>query len=110
MLKRLATLPVQVIWVFGLILAGHILVGGGADAAPDRERRIALVIGNGAYEATSPLNNPVPDARLIADTLRSLDFEVAERLDVGQIEMKCAIRDFGELLYEAGQDVIGLFY
>ena len=38
-------------------------------AAP--EPRIALVIGNSAYEET-PLANPANDARLMAETLRGL--------------------------------------
>ena len=41
-----------------------------------RQRRIALVIGNARYPEM-PLNNPEQDARLIAQTLRSLDFEVS---------------------------------
>lgn len=46
-------------------------------AAPARRTvpRHALVIGNAAYRAV-PLRNPVRDARLIATTLRRLDFEV----------------------------------
>ena len=46
-----------------------------------RQRRVALVIGNGRYPEI-PLNNPEHDARLVAQTLRSLDFEVGEHLNL----------------------------
>ena len=39
------------------------------------EQRVALVIGNSNYK-DSPLLNPVNDARDMAQTLRSLGFEV----------------------------------
>ena len=32
-------------------------------------KKVALVIGNGKYEHTSPLKNPVNDARKIKDAL-----------------------------------------
>ena len=74
------------------------------------ETRIALVIGNGDYTSVPPLANPVNDAQLIAESLREVGFEVIERINVNQIEMKRAIRDFGELLDKAGEDGVGLFY
>ncbi len=39
------------------------------------EKRLALVIGNANYDK-GELKNPVNDARLIASTLDSLDFDV----------------------------------
>ena len=71
--------------------------------------RIALVIGNGAYE-NAPLANPVNDARLIAQTLRQLDFQVLEHLNVNQKDMKRAIQLFGDRLELAGAEAVGLFY
>jgi tetratricopeptide (TPR) repeat protein len=38
-------------------------------------RRIALVIGNGAYRNVHPLDNPPRDARLIATSLKDLGFQ-----------------------------------
>ena len=43
---------------------------------PARASRVALVIGNAAYEGEGRLNNPINDARLIAATLRELKFDV----------------------------------
>jgi hypothetical protein len=80
--------------------------------AANSEKRVALVIGNSSY-ATSPLKNPVNDARDIAKALRDLGFEVIAKEDVTQIDMKRAVRDFGQktrtsdvaLFYYAGHAV-----
>jgi hypothetical protein len=80
-------------------------------AAPQEasaERRIALVIGNGAYGA-DPLSDPPNDAQLVADTLRNLGFEVTRRIDVNQRTMEILIRDFGKRLKDQ-KDSVGLFY
>ena len=76
---RRGIMAALVIWVF---------CGGTATA----EDRVALVIGNGAY-AEAPLKNPPNDARLIAETLRRLDFDVIEAIDATQNQMKQAIVD-----------------
>jgi uncharacterized caspase-like protein len=53
----------------------------GAAAAPSR--RVALVIGNSAYQHVPALNNPVNDAGLIANALKTdgFDVTVADNLD-----------------------------
>lgn len=48
------------------------------------EKRVALVIGNGAYANATPLGNPPNDARAMAAMLRGLDFEVVEDVDAMQ--------------------------
>ena len=57
------------------------------------EKRVALVIGNGAYK-DAPLRNPVNDARLMTATLRSLGFTVLGGENLNQKEVKRIIRDF----------------
>lgn len=57
-------------------------------------RRIALVIGNGAYENTATLANPANDARVIAKALRVMGFEVIEGIDLKHDAMRRAINDF----------------
>ena len=84
-----------------------VVVGSAAQAAA--AQRIALVIGNSDYE-NAPLANPVNDARLIAQTLRQLDFQVLEHLNVNQKDMKRAIQLFGDRLELAGSEAVGLFY
>jgi hypothetical protein len=72
-----------------------------------RERRTALVIGNGAYGADGRLNNPPNDARDVAKALRQLGFEVTERFDLDQQQMEEEIEKFNRQLRQGG---VGLFY
>jgi len=59
------------------------------------DRKIALVIGNAAYEK-GPLENPVNDANLIAESLEKLDFDVELYNNLSsRDEMLDAIKDFG---------------
>lgn len=73
------------------------------------QRKLALLIGNAEY-LSAPLDNPVNDARLIGNTLKSLGFEVYIQENADQKTMKRAIRDFGEKLESAGGDAVGFFY
>ena len=73
------------------------------------EQRIALVIGNGDYK-TAPLRNPPNDARLMARTLRSLGFDVIERIDADQKTMRRAIVEFASRLQKLGGDGVGLVF
>jgi len=57
------------------------------------DKRIALVIGNGAY-ANSPLKNPVNDAKDIAIKLRKLGFDVVERNNLQTKQIGGALREF----------------
>lgn len=70
------------------------------------EKRLALVIGNGAYP-DSPLKNPPNDAKDMGDTLRALGFEVILLQNAGRREMADAVSDFGNRLRKGGT---GLFY
>lgn len=79
---------------------------GQASVAPEAQRRVALVIGNGAY-ADSPLKNPVNDARAMAASLRELGFEVISRENANLQQMDEAVREFGRRLERAR---VGLFY
>ena len=72
------------------------------------EKRLALVIGNANYDK-GELKNPVNDARLIASTLDSLDFDVIlkENLE-SQTDFKRAILEFGKKRSE--YDVAFVYY
>lgn len=70
------------------------------------EQRLALVIGNGQYDA-APLRNPANDARATAAALRLCGFEVMERIDVDYRDMYEAVRDFGRHIQRGG---VGVFY
>ena len=70
-------------------------------------KRIALVIGNGAYTKAPALKNPPNDARDMAANLKALGFDVSSGVNVSQREMKRLIREFGQKLKAGGN---GLFY
>jgi uncharacterized caspase-like protein len=100
MLKQLAMKQLTTV-LFGFAM---LLLAVGPAAA---EKRVALVIGNSAYENVPRLQNPSNDASDIAEKLRQLGFDVVEGLDLGKRDMEKQIRAFGEKL--TGADV-GLFY
>jgi Caspase domain len=74
------------------------------------EKRIALVVGNSAYRNVPPLTNSANDAKLIAETLKSLGFELVggnAQLDLDKPGFEAIVKRFGTLMQ--GADV-GLFY
>jgi hypothetical protein len=77
------------------------------NSTPSPNRRLALVIGNGAYANASPLKNPPNDATDMADALSNVGFTVEYGVDLTQRRMKSMIREFGQKLRGGGQ---GLFY
>src|SRR3990172_3752158 len=95
MLKHLAAC------LFGLT----VLIGALVPA--QAEKRVALVIGNSAYQHTAPLKNPSNDATDIAEKLRELGFDVIDGTDLSKDDMEQRIRDFAAKL--TGADV-GLFF
>jgi uncharacterized caspase-like protein len=73
------------------------------------EKRVALVIGNSAYQNVTPLINPSNDAKAIAATLTKAGFDsVDERLNLSGIETKRALREFGAKVRDA--DVAVIYY
>jgi tetratricopeptide (TPR) repeat protein len=74
----------------------------------ESNRRVALVIGNGAYKVGSTLRNPVNDATDIATTLRELGFDrVILKTDADLRTMDTALSEFFEELKKGS---VGLFY
>ncbi len=71
------------------------------------ESRVAFVVGNSAYLHSNPLKNPVADARLIADTLAGLDFDVTLHLDQSRADLGRNLSSFVKT--HKGADVM-LFY
>jgi hypothetical protein len=78
-----------------------------ATAAFGEDKRVALVIGNSAYQNTAQLNNPRNDAADLGAALRKLKFDVIEGLDLDKAGMDQTIRQFARAL--GGADV-GLFF
>ncbi len=77
-------------------------------AGAQEGRRVALLIGNGAYEYAPALDNPVNDATDLAATLEKLGFEVATGLDAGKAAMSELIDEFAKSL--TGDETVVFFY
>ena len=77
---------------------------GGAFAA----ERVALVMGNSAYQSVSPLPNPARDAKEIAAAFERLGFEVEYRQDLTFDEMRRVLLEFGDRA--SGADQVALYY
>jgi uncharacterized caspase-like protein len=85
-------------------------MAAGFSAQALADKRVALVVGNSAYKNVTPLDNPRNDARLMADTLRSLGFAVVgggAQLDLDKTQFDNAVKSFSDQIQ--GADV-GLFY
>lgn len=98
MRKGLARLTAQILLVCALAVVGI------SDA---QARRVALIVGNSAYEHTAPLTNPKNDADDLAAALSVLGFEVIKGIDLKKAEMEKTIRHFADSL--VGAD-LGLFF
>ena len=61
-----------------------------------QEKRLALVIGNSNYDSLVDLKNPVNDAKLIANTLNSLDFDVIQAYDLDFNSFYQKIEEFAD--------------
>ncbi|MDB5559916.1 MAG: peptidase, partial [Enterovirga sp.] len=80
-----------------------------AQHAAAQEKRVALVVGIGAYESVPRLPNSVRDANAIADMFRTAGFEVVTaRTDVRNLDFKRAIREFEDTAATA--DIAVVFY
>jgi tetratricopeptide (TPR) repeat protein len=63
---------------------------------PAGTRKVALIIGNGAYKNVEPLANPPRDAKLIASTFRELGFATVTLVpDLGRDKFFAALHEFG---------------
>lgn len=87
------------------MMAGPSLAGG----------RVALVIGNTAYQRLAPLSNPASDAERMAELLAARGFDVMSCdgvrpgcFDLDRSDMSDAIEDFGDRA--DGADVALFFY
>src|SRR5262249_8763949 len=91
--------------VFLLLLAGSCLSAGQASA----EKRVALVIGNSAYDKVARLGNPAHDAALMAQTFKSAGFDSVEvGRDLKVADMRRSLRDFLDKARDA--DVAVVYY
>jgi hypothetical protein len=87
-----------------IITLAFMLCPGAAEAG----RRVALIIGNGAYGEAAALPNPPNDARAVGAAMERLGFEVHLAVDVTQAQMLAAVDAYAQALQ--GAEAALLFY
>lgn len=94
-----------------LLLPLVLLAAGAPDQAraQQQERRIALVVGNGAY-AKSPLATTANDAGLIAQTLQAAGFDVVGARDLDGDTLRKSFRDFIQKAQASGPGTVAMIY
>src|ERR1700731_4506008 len=65
-------------------------------------KRVALVMGNSAYQNVSRLANPANDSEAMSAMLKKAGFDVVElKRDLNVSEMRRALRDFSDTVRDA---------
>lgn len=88
----------MILWVSGL----------SSFATASEGAKVAFVIGNGSYAHAPNLSNPANDARLMANTLTDIGFDVVQVLDGKHADLLEALVQFGRKAARA--DVALVFY
>src|ERR1700747_3666319 len=91
-----------------LILALSIMGILASSNVAKADRRVAFVVGNGAYKNAQPLPNPPIDAKAMAGVLRNVGFEVVEGTNLTRDKMTERLLEFGKKAQ--GADVAVFFY
>src|ERR1700719_2399774 len=91
-------------WIAALSLAALLCSGNAALA----DKRVAFVVGNGAYRNVPQLPNPAVDAQAMAKVLRNVGFDVVEGTNLSRDKMTEKLLDFGKRA--EGADVAVFFY
>src|SRR5437660_507829 len=92
-------------FLIAAITAAAFLISADAALA---DKRVAFVVGNGAYKNVAPLPNPAVDAKSMAKVLRSVGFDVVEGTNLTRDKMTEKLLDFGKRA--EGADVALFFY
>ena len=73
------------------------------------EKRVALVIGNSAYKNVTQLQNPANDAAAVVAMFKKAGFDsVDAKLDLSVVDMRRALREFGNKTRDA--DIAVIYY
>src|SRR3984893_7085380 len=91
-----------------LILALSIMGILASSNVAKADRRVAFVVGNGAYKNAQPLPNPPIDAKAMAGVLRNVGFEVVEGTNLTRDKMTERLLECGKKAQ--GADVAVFFY
>ena len=93
-------------FLIAALSAAGLLISASTDALADK--RVAFVVGNGAYKNVPALPNPAVDAKAMARMLRNVGFEVVEGANLARDKMTEKLLDFGKKA--EGADVALFFY
>ena len=92
-------------WGRAAVIAIVVTLAGAADARADK--RVAFVVGNGAYQHANALSNPINDARDVAEALGPLGFQVILGNDLTKVAFDQKLREFTRALKDAD---VGVFF
>jgi hypothetical protein len=90
---------IAVLSVVGILMSAN---------AAKADRRVAFVVGNGAYKNVTPLPNPTIDAKAMAGVLRNAGFDVVEGINLSRDKMTERLLEFGKKTQ--GADIAVFFY
>jgi len=93
-------------FLIAALSAASLLISASTDAFADK--RVAFVVGNGAYKNVPALPNPAVDAKSMAKLLRNVGFDVVEGSNLSRDKMTEKLLDFGKKA--EGADVALFFY
>ena len=100
--------PGHIMGAFRLLVFLIVLAGLGCGPAL-AEKRVALVIGNSAYQKVAKLSNPANDATAVAAMFKAAGFDAVEsKLDVAANDLRRTLREFGGKSRDA--DVAVVYY
>jgi uncharacterized caspase-like protein len=91
-------------WIAALSIATFLFSGEAAFA----DKRVAFVVGNGAYRNVPQLPNPAMDAKTMASTLRNVGFDVVEGYNLTRDKMTEKLLEFGHKA--EGADIAVFYY
>src|ERR1700761_374905 len=92
--------------LFALIAVASLLGGSPANA----ESRLALVIGQSAYQSVPALPHPVADAQAVAAALTDDGFQVTNASDLSEHQMRETLANFAGEIAAKGPDTVALVF
>ena len=72
--------------------------------------RLALIIGNGAYQDATGIATADADATIVAETMRTAGYDVTEVHDLLAANFGQTIRTFLDKIYAAGPEAVAFVY
>ena len=92
--------------LLGLLALFAVAVAHAQAPAP----RLALVIGNAAYQGASGIATADADATIVAETMRTAGYDVTEVHDLQAANFGQTIRTFLDKIYAAGPEAVAFVY